>query len=134
MASGIKEIVRIRHKNYKWDRPFTPYDYLNPEAITILYENWLQSSTEIVELREQVIKLGDRNSELDKINAVYVAKQDSQRKWKWLPFSLQLVSVITMGIGVNIVTSAENHNYGWVFISISVILEIITFISISIDK
>lgn len=134
MASGIKEIVRLRHKNYKWDKPFNPNDYLSPEAITILYENWLQSSAEVVELREQVKQLNSQNSELDKLNAIYISKNDSQQKRKWLPFSLQLVSIITMGIGVNLATSAQNDYYGWVFITISIILEIIAFITISIDK
>lgn len=134
MTSGIEEIVRLRHKNYKWDRPFNPNDYLHPEAITILYENWLQSSGESSELQKQVKLLNRQVAELDKLNAVLSTEKDSHERHKWLPFLLQLVSVICMGIGVNVVTSAGNNYYGWIFIAIAIILEFIAFMSLKLDK
>jgi hypothetical protein len=130
MASENKEIILLRHKNYKWDKPFNPSDYSSPEAITILYENWLQSSSEVIELQEQVSKLQKDNATLDKEKAILTEKQDNQQKQKWMPFSLQLVSIITVGIGVNLVTSTPSVLYGWVFIAISIVLEIIAFIAV----
>ena len=128
--SEVKEIVLIRHKNYNWDRPFDPEDYSSPEAVRMLYENWLQAIIEITELREQMDLLTEQATELDKLNAILRTEIKAYHKRKWLPFSLQLVSVLAAGIGINIVTSSTSNSYGWFFIFLSVILEVIAFVDL----
>ncbi len=124
----MRDIARRRYQNYNWERPFDPIEYsANPQAITMLYESYLQVSSDCEEAQEQISVLQKHVGELDKSNALIKSKLESQQKRKWLPFLLQLIAAVLVGIGVNLVTGNPTNWWGWVFVVVSVLLQTIAF-------
>lgn len=124
----MRMIARVKYKSYDWAQPFDPDEYgRNPKAITMLYENWLQSASDLEAAREEVEVLQRRVNELDKSNALLVSELDFYERRKWVPFILQLLAVIFAGIGINLLTGETETSYGWIFLVVSVILEVVAF-------
>jgi len=96
----------------------------------MLYESWLQAETSLSKAGEEIEDLKGRISEIDKANALLRAELDSLHSRKWVPFVLQLIAAISVGIGVNILTAKDNPIYGWLFVGISVILELVAFLTV----
>jgi hypothetical protein len=130
----MKDITRLRYKNYDWEQPFDPNEYRDPKAIRLLYENWLLATVELEEAQEQINGLKQQSANLDKSNTVLLTENRAYQKRKWLPFVLQFVAVISSGLGINYVTSPGGSQYGWILISISAILELIAFIAVKSEK
>ncbi len=123
----MSDVAHVRYQSYDWDRPFDPNEYRSPKAITMLYESWLQAETSLSKAGEEIENLKKRIGELDKANALLQANLDSFQNRKLIPFALQLIAAICVGIGVNILTAKDNPIYGWLFVGISVVLELVAF-------
>ena len=130
----MDEIVQARYRSYEWDKPFDPNEYRSPKAITLLYENYLQAASSLVEFQARVEELRKRVSELDKSKALLEQEVKTLQKGKWIPFVLQLMSAISGGVGVNILTGRKVLVYGWLFIAMFIALEIIAFVILKSEK
>ncbi|MBK9940600.1 MAG: hypothetical protein IPP13_03120 [Kouleothrix sp.] len=118
-----------RYKSYDWSKPFDPAEYRgSSKAITMLYENWLEASSQLVETRREIEEIKKLYTDLDKSHAILSAEKEAAKKRRWTPFILQSVAVVCGGIGVNLLTGDTNKEYGWIFLLISLILEILAFI------
>lgn len=118
-----------RYKSYDWSKPFDPAEYRgSSKAITMLYENWLETSSQLAETRTEIEEIRKLYTELDKSHAILSAEREAAKNRRWIPFILQSIAVICGGIGVNLLTGDTNKEYGWIFLAISLILEMLAFI------
>ena len=130
----MSDVTRQRYGQYDWDQPFDADEYRkSPKAITMLYESWLEKSLELEESRKETESLRQNFNELDKSKALLTSKLETSQKQRWLPFVLQFVAVIAIGLGVNIVSTHTNEVYGWLFIAFSFLLEIVAFITMKME-
>lgn len=130
----MEDPTQNRYKSYDWSKPFDPAEYRgSSKAITMLYENWLEASSELVKTREEIIEIRKKYVELDKSHAILSSEKEAARKRRWTPFTLQSIAVVCGGIGVNLLTGESNKEYGWVFLLISLVLEILAFIVVKVE-
>jgi hypothetical protein len=122
-----REIAQSRLANYGWDKPFDANEYRkNPKAIELLYEEMLEATLELIDVREQNRQLMARVAELDKANALLEKEKFSLRRQSVITFTLQTIAVILSGVGVNLLTS-DGNRYGWLFLVTALVLEGVAF-------
>lgn len=122
------ELVRNRYLQYDWNQPFDADEYRkSAKATSMLYENWLKAAFELDESRLLVQNLQQEVYKLEKSVTLLNDKLTSDRTQRWFVFSIQLIAVLCIGIGVNLITESTNAPYGWFFVGISVLLEILAY-------
>ena len=122
------DVARRRHSSYNWEQTFDVDEYRkNPKAISMLYEDVLQATSESEALREKIESLQQRISELDKVNVILEKEKLSLQKQGWITFVLQLIAVIFGGFGINLLTSSVPTTYGLLFLIASILLELVAF-------
>lgn len=130
----MRKAIQEKYQRYDWAQPFDPEEYRrSPKAITMLYESWLQAEAQLDVANEEIEKLRSQLGNLDKKQALLSAELQALKKRKWIPFILQLVSAISGGIGVNLITSGASKEYGITFVAIFAMLELIAFFVIKME-
>jgi hypothetical protein len=131
----MDDITNVRYKSYDWGRPFDPKEYKNAKAITMLYESWLQSSRELEGAKETINHLNARVdslekkfSDLDKEQAILTVKLGDYKRRKWFPFAIQILATLCIGLGINWISNGGTTVfYGWIFVFLTVVFEVIAF-------
>lgn len=131
MSSNLsnKAKRRIIGRSFDWIQKFDPIDYLeNRPMIEKLHEEKqlavalnLDLETKLVQVTLQIRELELENQRLSSIT-------NEKRRQSFIIFSISLLAIILISIGVNIATDQPNAWEGWVMIVASIFLEIIAFL------
>ena len=130
MSKGLSEqaLEKIVGRTPNWIKPFDVNDYLDNRAmIEKLYEERQMALAKVIDLENKVSTLSEQvhSLELSKQRLEIILSEKTTRSL-WA-FGISLVATVTMGIGVNVVTSSVLVWLGWFLIGTSVILELIAF-------
>jgi len=99
----------------------------------MLHEKYLQAARALVLACEELDSHRKRIAELDRCQAVMALQLDSLNRRRWLPFVLQLVSAICLGIGVNLLTAKSGVGYGWISVILSIVLEVVAYLVVKME-
>ena len=114
-----------------WIKRFDIEDYYqNRPMIEKLYEERQLALATSLDHEETISKLSDEIQELKTQNQKLSMKLGENKRQSTLIFSLSLVAIILVSIGVNIVTDQPYTWVGWIMIGASVILQFIAFITL----
>ena len=125
----MTEVRRQRHLNYDWDRPFDPDEFSdNPRAVTMLYEDWLETSVALEDAQKKIQRFRKKATEMDKKHALLIQHRNMARRQRWIVFGLQLLAIVFLGVGINLVTSDPSSIFGWIFLAGGVAIEVAAFV------
>ena len=111
-----------------WIKRFDIKDYYqNRPMIQKLYEERQIALATNLDQDEMIGGLSYEIQELKLQNQKLSMKLGENRRQSTLIFSLSLVAMILVGIGINIITDKPYIWIGWIMVGTSVILEIIAF-------
>jgi hypothetical protein len=123
-----KAIKRMLGRTPNWIKPFDVTEYLgNRPMIEKLYEERQLALAKSVELEKTISGLSSKIHQLELSEQRLDLKLSEQKNLSFTVFSLSLIATITIGIGVNVLTSSPYEWIGWLLIAISAILEIVAF-------
>ncbi len=121
-------IRRMLGRTPNWIKPFDVTEYLdNRPMIEKLYEERQLALAKSVELEKTVSDLSSRIHQLELSEQRLNLKLSEHKRLSFTVFGLSLIATITIGIGVNVLTSSSYEWIGWLLVAISVILEIMAF-------
>jgi len=130
MPKGLSELAleKIVGRTPNWIKPFDVNDYLDNRAmIEKLYEERQMALAKVIDLESKVTTLSSQvhQLELSEQRLRIILKEKNARSF-WV-FGISLIATVTVGIGVNVVTSSSSW-IGWFLIAIALLLEIIAFV------
>jgi len=131
MSKDLSEqaLERIVGRTPNWIKPFDVNDYLNNRPmIEKLYEERQMALAKSIDLDRKVSSLSARVHQLELSEQrlrIILAEKTTRSLWA---YGISLIATITVGIGVNVVTSSASSWIGWFLIVISVVLEAIAFV------
>ena len=124
-----RAIQRILGRTPNWIKPFDVNDYLNNRPmIEKLYEERQMALAKVNELEKEISVLLPRIDDLE-ITLQKLKIQLTEKTSRSLAtFVLSLTATISLGIGVNVITSSDTLIWlGWFLVGITVVLEVVAF-------
>ncbi|MBO9390808.1 MAG: hypothetical protein J7482_19065 [Roseiflexus sp.] len=131
MPKGLSEqaLEKIVGRTPNWLKPFDVNDYLNNRPmIEKLYEERQMALAKVIDLESRITALSSQVRQLELSEQrlrITLAEKTSRSLWA---FGISLIATVTVGIGVNLVTSSSSSWIGWFLIIIAVLLESIAFV------
>jgi hypothetical protein len=121
-------IRKILGRTPNWIKPFDVTEYLdNRPMIEKLYEERQLALAKSVELEKTVSELSARIHQLELNGQRLNLKLSEHKSLSFTVFGLSLIATITIGIGVNVLTSSTYEWIGWLLVAIAAVLEIMAF-------
>ncbi len=122
-------IRRMLGRTPNWIKPFDVTEYLDnrPMIEKLYYEERQLALAKSVELEKTVSDLSSRIHQLELSEQRLNLRLSEQKRLSFTVFGLSLIATITIGIGVNVLTSSPYEWIGWLLVTISAILEIMAF-------
>ena len=93
-----------------------------------LYEERQMALAKVIDLESRIAALSSQVRQLELSEQrlrITLAEKTSRSLWA---FGISLIATVTVGIGVNLVTSSSSSWIGWFLIIIAVLLESIAFV------
>jgi hypothetical protein len=128
--------VQRMYESYDWNRPFD-FDQCreSPEAVRLLYENWLMAAKELEKTQDEIAHLAQRLKNVDRENAVLRSGRQSLLKRRWISFGLQLVATPSLALGIGMVNAPAGAGapggvlHGWPLVVVALVLQVVAFVS-----